>query len=78
MVLVFMFDRPKSKNKDLYCIGRSDVDNYCKSVMDALHDQFYKNDNQIVSLSAVKLYVGPTNKPGVKITVGEIKDLKIP
>ena len=72
MMLIFSFKKPKSHKNDLYCIGRSDIDNYCKSVMDALHDQFYKNDNQIVSLSAVKVY-GP---PGVQISVGKADEYK--
>ncbi len=72
MELVFHFKRPKNVKKDVHhCIGRSDVDNFAKSVMDALHDIFYKNDNQIVLLKASKDY----GDPGVVITVGEIDEL---
>ncbi len=71
MSLSFYFKKPKSiKHKSNYCIGRSDVDNYTKSVMDALHDIFYKNDNQIVYLNACKFY----GEPGVNIVVESVDE----
>lgn len=69
MSVIFYFKKPKSIKDDIcFAIGRSDVDNFAKSVMDALHNQFYKNDNQVCILISGKTY-GP---PGVEITVGEI------
>ena len=70
MMLIFSFERPKSRKDDFFCIGKSDVDNYCKSVMDALHGQFYDNDNLVVALYAFKIY----GTPGVEITVGEMTE----
>jgi len=72
MQLNFHFKKPKSIKKDVYyCIGKSDIDNYAKSVMDALHNIFYKNDNQIVRLHCIKVY----GNPGVEITVGKTNNL---
>lgn len=72
MELLFFFDRPKSIKKEVFfAIGKSDIDNYAKSVMDALHNIFYKNDNQIVAIEAVKSY-GNQGNPGVSISVEEI------
>jgi len=69
MCLCFYFERPQSIDKEIiYCIGRSDVDNYAKSVMDALHHIFYNNDNQVVDLTATKFY----GDPGVNIVVEEV------
>ena len=70
MRLVFCFKKPKSVKDNIhYCIGKSDVDNYAKSVMDALSDIIYKNDNQIVRLTCSKIY----GDPGVHILVERCK-----
>lgn len=69
MILEFQIPPIASKPKDFWCIGRSDIDNYCKCVMDALHGDFYLNDNQIVFLSASKVY---DQKAGVKIRIGPV------
>jgi Holliday junction resolvase RusA-like endonuclease len=57
--LVFFFDRPKSrrrkKTRDLVVprMGRGDLDNSCKSVLDVLEDAgIYANDRQVSQLEA--------------------------
>ena len=68
MELTFCYKRPRthfiSKNKKLilkedapfYKGSRSDLDNLVKFVADSLQGVFYKDDSQIVSLSANKVW----------------------
>lgn len=67
--LVFRLPRPKSLPKRLTQHTRKpDVDNLTKSVLDALRKVIYRDDAQIVSLVANKVY-GHT--PGVSIHIAE-------
>lgn len=59
----FIFSAPKSasllKKKKLlntYYVGVNDLDNLCKFVADCGNGILWKDDRQIVALSAVKLY----------------------
>lgn len=61
-------DRPKThfgtgRNSDKvkdsspkYPIGRPDIDNYIKFVLDALNGVFYKDDSQVVHIESIKEY----------------------
>ena len=81
--ITFCYRRPKnhyrSKNKELilkddapfYKSSKADLDNLVKFVCDALNGIFYKDDSQIVSIYASKVWgaedyvfvkVSPTNK----------------
>ena len=54
---------------------RGDLDNYCKSVCDALNEVCYKDDSQICELVAVKRYVEPNMEnmeTGVHILIEEL------
>jgi len=50
----FRFKR--GKHKELFCKGRSDIDNLVKAVLDAGNDILYPDDSQIVILQVSKLY----------------------
>lgn len=65
---------PKSRTKD--CLNRSewptkkvDIDNICKSVMDAMNGITYVDDSQIVILRAVKIYSADA---GVDVKLSEV------
>lgn len=62
--IVFNIQIPNSlsKKKKLelngtYVIKKPDLDNYLKSVMDAMNSIVYKDDSQISSISIIKKYV---------------------
>jgi Holliday junction resolvase RusA-like endonuclease len=69
---------PKSttkKDRALFLAGikrpvvKADIDNYSKSVLDALNDIIYKDDSQVVDLYASKYY---SDNPRVEIIIKEI------
>lgn len=65
--LYFQFKRPKSVSQHkLFCIGRSDIDNYSKSVLDAMQKIIFENDNQVVILTAKKIY---SDVEGVRVFI---------
>lgn len=61
-------DRKKKKAKDklIYPTTRPDVDNLIKSIEDALNGVAYKDDSQIIALTARKVYA-PKNETKVMI-----------
>lgn len=69
--LTFGFTKPASERKGaIYRAKKPDIDNLVKAVLDGLDGVLYQGDQQIVRLSACKVY---TDKPGVMITVMEVK-----
>lgn len=63
LMIDFFFTPPKSaglkKCEEMYFTGRDkkpDIDNLCKTVMDALNGIAFKDDSQIVKLRANKVY----------------------
>jgi len=69
---------PKSttkKNRELFNAGikcpvvKADIDNYSKSILDSLNGIIYKDDSQIVYLSASKYY---SDNPRVEVMIKEI------
>jgi len=55
----FAFRRPKGAQPgvdDRYVVGRPDIDNLTKLVMDAMNNHVYKDDSQVVVLSSSKVY----------------------
>lgn len=49
-------------------IKRPDLDNYAKSILDAMNEVVYKDDSQVISLHIKKIYAAD---PGVDILVRE-------
>ena len=65
---------PKSRTKDClngseWPIKKVDIDNICKSVMDAMNGITYVDDSQIVILRAVKIYSADA---GVDVKLSEV------
>lgn len=54
LTLLFQIKKPKSVKRDQPCV-KPDLDNFCKSVLDAMSD-FWFDDGQIVRLYARKRY----------------------
>jgi Holliday junction resolvase RusA-like endonuclease len=69
VTLAFYIAKPKSAKKRVYHTVKSDLDNFCKTVLDSLNDRVYADDSQIVELHATKAYGSP---PRVEIEVAEI------
>ena len=68
LAIHFYIQKPKSaRKKDLYPTTRPDIDNYIKSVLDAMNTVVFYDDNQVVFLSASKEY----GTPGITIVVDE-------
>ena len=65
----FYMQRPKSLKKSITypCNKRGDLDNYIKSVFDAMNTVVFYDDCQVVFLSASKEY----GTPGITIVVDE-------
>ena len=56
-----------------HAIGRSDIDNYAKAVMDVLTAlRFWCDDNQITDLHARKYWRLPDEPAGVRVTIHEL------
>ena len=71
--LVFRMPIPKATtkakmkailNSELFHVKRPDIDNLAKAVLDALNDTVIKDDSQIYSLLADKVY---SQSPGIYI-----------
>lgn len=74
--LAFFLETPgswTSRKRDLAegagCIGRSDVDNLAKMILDAMNGLIFTDDRQIVSLKIEKHY---SREPRTEITVSEL------
>jgi len=75
MDITFFMPIPKSTSKkkrnlmltnDIKHVKRGDVDNFCKKYLDCLNEIVYKDDSQIWSLVARKLY---SENPRIEITL---------
>ena len=81
--LVIMCSRPKSRRRKrtretvVPRVGRGDIDNAVKSVLDAMEDAgIYANDNQIAQLSAVQW--DAEQDPYVQIDIGPAEEFRRP
>lgn len=65
----FYLQRPKSLKKTIQypCNKRGDLDNYIKTVFDAMNTVVFYDDSQVIFLSASKEY----GTPGITIVVDE-------
>lgn len=61
--------RKAKNNKEIRPIVKPDVDNYTKMILDGLNGITWKDDSQVVNLSANKYY---SDNPRVEVTVKEI------
>lgn len=69
----FYYKKPKDfeKRKNKFCVKRPDIDNLVKSIFDGLNEVAFKDDAQIVDLSATKNY-GDEDK--IIIEIEELKN----
>lgn len=77
VTLEFRFPRGASTPKKfadqlLWKLGKKDIDNLSKAVMDALNAIAYHDDRQIVDLHASKIEVRATDEPGVAVEIVEL------
>ncbi len=69
--LVFTFRRPPSiPKRRVHCVVKPDLDKICRSILDALSGAVYRDDAQVVTMSASKIY---GDVEGVWIQAQEIK-----
>lgn len=80
VVLLFALPRPASapKRRRVWPSGRvGDIDKLARAVLDALTGPVFRDDAQVVQLTAVKDYPGPAIEqltPGVLISVHRVED----
>jgi len=68
----FFRERPKSLPKrSIYPVSKPDLDNYFKTLTDALEKYVYPNDSQIVSCTTQKRYCLPGQVPRIELTIIE-------
>ena len=68
--LTFYMKRPKTVKNRLYPHVSPDLDKLVRAVLDAITDVLIKDDGQVVSLIAKKLYTVSDNElPGVMISI---------
>lgn len=78
VALVFYQKRPKRlrRQKDpegrVICPMKPDIDNLIKSVLDAM-ERWWRDDKQVVSITAVKYYAEKTGKPRIEVCVSEFQ-----
>lgn len=60
--IVFYLPTPKKKKYD-YPQTRPDLDNYVKTVMDAMNGIVYEDDSQVVKIVAEKVFTTPAYGP---------------
>ena len=74
----FFIQIPKSWSKKkkvakqgTYCDNNADIDNYCKSILDALNGVYYEDDRQVVMLRARMFW---SNTPRTEIEITKLED----
>ncbi len=78
--VMFLMPRPKRlvwKRRDMprAChISRPDLDNLVKAVKDALNGIAWRDDSQVMSLSAGKCYASGHEHPGVEIEIAALDE----
>lgn len=63
--------KPKRTKNEFPCV-RPDLDNYIKAILDALNGIAFKDDGQIVDLSASKRY----GEPRIEVSINEAGERK--
>ncbi|MEO1943096.1 MAG: RusA family crossover junction endodeoxyribonuclease, partial [Candidatus Thioglobus sp.] len=54
-----------------YCDNNADIDNYCKSILDALNGVYYEDDKQVVMLKARMFWA---NTPRTEVTITKLEE----
>lgn len=61
----------KRQERKKYVDVKSDLDNYCKFLLDTCNTLLYTDDKQIASISAAKIY---SDKPRTEFTIKELNE----
>jgi Holliday junction resolvase RusA-like endonuclease len=59
------------QGKPILPVIESDIDNYQKTLMDALHDVVYRDDCQVTDIRARKRFIGPGEQERIEFTLEE-------
>jgi Holliday junction resolvase RusA-like endonuclease len=75
MTVSFRLQRPKSLKKSIqYPTKRPDLENFLKTLLDALNSVVFDDDSQVVSILATKEY----GTPGIEVTIQELSEASAP
>ena len=69
--LIFCYSRKSAKNKFGYRVGRPDLDNLIKILLDSANGIVYVDDAQVVEIHATKVY---DEMEGIYLSIEEIAD----
>ncbi len=78
--MTFKFPCPKSAHRkrtpvpEQWSTNAKDIDNCCKSIMDALNGVAYEDDRQVTWLQAVKRRAAQDDVPAVYVHISEVTD----
>lgn len=66
----FVMPKPKSapKNK-MFCDKKPDIDKLVRSTFDSMTNVLYRDDSQVASIKATKVYASPEEPPGARIVI---------
>jgi len=68
--VTFYLQKPKSASKKVkYPVTRPDLDNYLKTLLDALNKFAYPDDSQIVNIHAKKAFAKPGEPPRIEFVL---------
>lgn len=71
--LAFFFASPKRPKCKSYPLGKVDLDNVCKALLDACNGILWKDDSQIVTIYAIKRFASSGKPPHIRMKFAEIK-----
>ena len=63
--LLFSFDKPKSRKKEIHMRTRPDLDKLIRAVLDGCTNVIWKDDSQVCHITATKIY----GVPGVVVRI---------
>ena len=72
-VSIDFFIKPPQKPKAALPIVKPDIDNFAKSVCDALNGIFWHDDSQICDLRVRKFYDWTTKTGSIRVSISEMK-----
>ena len=70
--IYFILPRPKSRKTGVWVSVRPDLDNYIKSVLDALNGITWEDDAQVCMLHAEKQYADSMTSPRIVVMVSSL------
>lgn len=66
----FVMPKPKSAPKGkVFCDKKPDIDKLVRSTFDSMTGVLYRDDSQVVSIKATKVYMSPDEPSGARIVI---------